>query len=289
LRAAAIVIPLGLDLYMPVPEENPTTVEKIELGRRLFNDRRLSRDGSTACVTCHEPERTFTDGRALAVGVFGRVGRRHAPALINRGYGRAFFWDARASSLEEQVLKPIEDPNEMDLTLGEASARVGLDSTTISQALASYLRSILSGDSPYDRFVSGDRAALSDEQQKGLQIFRGKGNCTSCHVGPTLTDERSHNTGIAWRDDRLADVGAGKGAFKTPTLREVARTAPYMHDGSLATLEAVVDFYNDGGRPNPHLDREIHPLRLSNDEKRALAAFLRSLSGTVREGVHESR
>jgi cytochrome c peroxidase len=289
LRAAAIVIPLGLDLYMPVPEENPITVEKIELGRRLFNDRRLSRDGSTACVTCHEPERTFTDGRALAVGVFGRVGRRHAPALINRGYGRAFFWDARASSLEEQVLKPIEDPNEMDLTLGEASARVGLDSTTISQALASYLRSILSGDSPYDRFVSGDRAALSDEQQKGLQIFRGKGNCTSCHVGPTLTDERSHNTGIAWRDDRLADVGAGKGAFKTPTLREVARTAPYMHDGSLATLEAVVDFYNDGGRPNPHLDREIHPLRLSNDEKRALAAFLRSLSGTVREGVHESR
>jgi len=255
----------------------------------LFSDRRLSRDGSTACVTCHEPARAFADGRALAGGVFGRVGRRHAPALINRGHGRAFFWDARASSLEAQVLEPIEDPNEMDLTLGEASSRVGLDSATISRALASYVRSILSGDSPYDRFVSGDRTALSDEQQMGLRIFRGKGNCTSCHVGPTFTDDGSHNTGIAWRDGRLSDVGAGKGAFKTPTLREAARTAPYMHDGSLATLEAVVDFYSDGGRTNPHLDREIRPLGLSNDEKRALGAFLTSLSGTVREGVHDSR
>ena len=282
-------VPLGLDLYMPVPDDNPLTGGKIEQGRRLFSDRRLSRDGSTACVTCHEPARAFADGRALAVGVFGRVGRRHAPALINRGYGRAFFWDARASSLEDQVLEPIEDPNEMDLTLGEASSRVGLDSTTISRALASYVRSILSGDSPYDRFVSGDRAALSDEQRMGLQIFRGKGSCTSCHVGPTFTDEASHNTGIAWRDGRLSDVGAGNGAFKTPTLREVARTAPYMHDGSLATLEAVVDFYSDGGRTNPHLDREIRPLGLSNDEKRALGAFLTALSGTVREGVHDSR
>ena len=146
---------------MPVPEENPLTAEKIELGRRLFNDRRLSRDGSTACVTCHEPARAFSDGRALAVGVFGRVGRRHAPTLINRGYGRAFFWDARSSSLEEQVLKPMQDPNEMDLTLDEASSRVGLDSTTMLRALASYVRSILSGDSPYDRFINGDRAALS--------------------------------------------------------------------------------------------------------------------------------
>lgn len=289
LLAAGLVIPLGLDLYMPIPEANPLTAHSIELGRRLFSDRRLSRDGSTACVTCHEPARAFADGRARSVGVFGRVGRRHAPALVNRGYGRAFFWDARASSLEEQVLEPIEDPNEMDLTLGEASSRVGLDSTTISRALASYVRSILSGDSPYDQFVSGDRAALSDEQQMGLQILRGKGNCTSCHVGPTFTDEGSHNTGIAWRDGQFSDAGAGKGAFKTPTLREVGRTAPYMHDGSLATIEAVVDFYSDGGRTNPHLDREIRPLGLSNDEKRALGAFLTSLSGTVREGLHDSR
>ncbi|MDO8681191.1 MAG: cytochrome c peroxidase [Acidobacteriota bacterium] len=293
LLAASLVIPLGLDLYMPVPEENPMTVEKIELGRRLFSDRRLSRDSSTSCASCHSPERAFSTARPLAVGLLGRVGRRNAPTLINRGYGRAFFWDARSASLEDQVLKPIQDPNEMDLTIDEASSRVGLDATTISQALASYVRSILSGDAPYDRFINGDRAALSPEQQAGLQIFRGKGNCTACHVGPTFTDERSHNTGVAWRDGRLHDKGRfavsgrseDQGAFKTPTLREVGRTAPYMHDGSLATLEDVVQFYDEGGRANPNRDAEIRPLHLTASEKGALIAFLHTLSGTVSEGV----
>jgi len=305
---AALTIPLGLDLYMPVPEDNSLTVEKIELGRRLFNDRRLSRDGSIACSSCHDPERAFADGRAAPVGVFGRQGRRSAPALINRGYGRAFFWDARSSSLEDQVLKPIQDPNEMDLTLDEASSRVAMERATISQALASYVRSILSGNTPYDRFINGDRTALSAQQQAGLQMFRGKGNCTACHVGPNLSDEKLHNTGVAWRPSAtsggagqagsgqtgmFADPGrfgiTGKeedlGAFKTPTLREVARTAPYMHDGSLPTLEAVVDFYDDGGRPNLNSDPEIHPLHLAVEEKQALVLFLQSLSGTIREGV----
>ena len=135
--AAVVAIPLGLDLYMPVPEENPLTVEKIELGRRLFFDRRLSRDGSIACSSCHEPARGFSDGRAVAVGVFGRQGHRNAPALINRGYGRAFFWDGRSPSLEEQVLKPIQDPNEMDLTLDEASSRVNLEADRKSTRLNS--------------------------------------------------------------------------------------------------------------------------------------------------------
>src|SRR5947207_1417438 len=126
LLAAAVVIPLGLDLYMPVPDDNPLTAENIDLGRRLFFDRRLSRDGSIACSSCHDPERAFTDGRAMALGIFGRSGRRNSPALINRGYGRLFFWDGRSASLEEQVLKPIQDPNEMDLALAEASTRVGL-------------------------------------------------------------------------------------------------------------------------------------------------------------------
>jgi cytochrome c peroxidase len=299
LLLAALMIPLGLDLYLPVPEENPLTAEKIELGRRLFNDRRLSRDGSTACVTCHDPARAFSDGRTVAVGVFGRAGRRNSPTLINRGYGRAFFWDARSSSLEDQVLKPIQDPNEMDLTLDEASSRIGLDSTTLSQALASYVRSILSGDSPYDRFINGDRGSLSEEQQAGLQIFRGKGNCTACHVGPNFSDERLHNTGVAWRpsttsgqgtyqdEGRFAVTGreADRGSFRTPTLREVARTAPYMHDGSLATLEDVVQFYDEGGRANPNRDAELHPLRLTASEKQALIAFLHTLSGTVSDGV----
>ncbi len=284
LLAAALAIPLGLDLYMPVPEETPITAEKVELGRRLFHDRRLSRDQSLACASCHDPERAFSDARPVAVGVFGRKGRRNAPALIDRGYGRSFFWDAHVPTLEEQVLKPIQDPNEMDLTLEEASSRVGLTAEEISRALASYVRSILSGESPFDRFVNGDRDALTAQQQLGLQVFRGKGNCTACHVGPNFTDEKLHNTGVAWRDGRLADKGGGRGDFKTPTLREVARTGPYMHDGSLPTLKHVVDFYDDGARKNPNLDPELRPLKLSDDEKTALAAFLRSLTGKVIDG-----
>ena len=131
--------------------------------------------------------------------MFGRHGRRNVPTLINRGYGKAFFWDGRITSLEEQVLKPIQDPYEMDMTLAEASARVGLSVDDISRALASYVRTILSGNAPFDRFVNGDQRALSSEQQKGLVIFRTKGNCIACHVGPNFTDERLHNTGIAWR------------------------------------------------------------------------------------------
>lgn len=133
--------------------------------------------------------------------------------------------------------------------------------------------------------MGGERAALSREEQEGLQIFRGKGSCTACHVGPTLTDERLHNTGVAWNNGELTDAGAGNGAFKTPTLRDVARTAPYMHDGTLATLDEVVDYYDRGGNPNPFLDTELRPLRLSVTEKKALAAFLGSLSGTIQEGV----
>jgi cytochrome c peroxidase len=278
LLAAAVTIPLGLDLYMPVPEDNPLTAEKIELGRRLFFDRRLSRDGSVACASCHDPERAYSDGRAVAVGVFGRRGRRNAPALINRGYGRLFFWDGRAASLEEQALLPIQDHNEMDLSLAEASARVNLAPEEISRSLASFVRSILSGNSRFDRFVNGDRNALSAEEQSGLQLFRDKANCTACHVGPNFTDEKLHNTGITWRDGRFADSGAGHGDFKTPTLREIARTAPYMHDGSLAGLNDVIEYYDRGGNANPQLDPELHPLHLSEDEKRSLVQFLRSLS-----------
>jgi cytochrome c peroxidase len=281
LLALALVIPLGLDLYMPVPEDNPLIVEKIETGRRLFNDRRLSRDGSLACASCHDPERAFSDGRSIAIGVFGRPGRRNAPAIVNRGYGRAFFWDARVQTLEEQVLKPIEDPNEMDLPIDDATARVGMSRDDLSRALASYVRSILSGDSPFDRFVNGERTALTLEQQAGLQIFRGKGNCTACHVGPNLSDERLHNTGVAWPEGVLADPGGGDGAFKTPTLREIARTGPYMHNGSFVALDEVVAYYNRGGNTNPFLDLEVRPLGLTGVEKEALVAFLRTLSGHV--------
>jgi cytochrome c peroxidase len=291
---AALVIPLGLDLYMPVPEDNPITVENIELGRRLFNDRRLSRDSTIACSSCHDPDRAFSQPEAVSTGVFGRRGRRNAPALINRGWGRSFFWDGRAATLEQQVLQPIEDPNEMDLSIDEAATRLDLSPRHLSRALATYVRSIMSGNAPYDRFVNGDRAALSAEAQAGLQVFRGKGNCTACHVGPNFTDEKLHNTGIAWATPAgttgtfLDEGGAAisgraedRGAFKTPTLRELERSAPYMHDGSLASITDVIDYYARGGNRHTLLDPELRPLTLSGSEKHALVEFLRSLSGNM--------
>jgi cytochrome c peroxidase len=197
-------------------------------------------------------------------------------------------------TLEAQVLAPIDDPLEMGSSRAEAAARVGLTPDALARALAAFVRSILSGNSRYDRFADGDRNALSADAQAGLHLFRTKAGCSACHIGPTLTDEAFHNTGVAWfgddataRPERFRDEGragvtgrdADRGAFKTPTLREVARTAPYMHDGSFATLEEVVEFYDGGGRPNPRLDPEIRPRHLTNEEKRQLAAFLKSLSG----------
>jgi cytochrome c peroxidase len=286
--ARPIAIPLGLDLYMPIPEDNPLTVDRIALGKRLFHDKRLSRDRTLACASCHDPARAFSGDRARSVGVFGRQGPRNVPALVNRGYGRAFFWDARIRTLEEQVIQPIVNPVELDLTMEEASARTGLSATAIARALASYVRSILSGDSRFDRYLFGDREALTADERRGLDVFRGKGNCVACHVGPNFTDELLHNTGVAYLAGQPEDRGGGSGNFKTPTLREVARTAPYMHDGSLATLEAVVDFYADGGRPNAGLDREIAPRHFTPAEKEALIAFLRSLSGTIVEGLRHA-
>ena len=295
LRAEASLSPppLGLDIYMPTPSANPLTREKVALGRRLFFDKRLSRDGTLACASCHNPERSFSDGRAVARGINGAEGTRNAPALINRGYGRAFFWDGRADSLEGQVLQPILNPFELGLTVSELERRTGKKAVDVSAALASYVRTIRSGDSRFDRYTAGRTASLNALEKAGLQVFRGKGGCTACHIGPNFTDERFHNTGVAWRDGRLADEGRFEvsanpqdhGAFKTPTLREIGRSAPYMHDGSLATLTDVVDFYSDGGRTHPNLDLQIRPRNLTEEEKRALIAFLKTLSGRVREGL----
>jgi cytochrome c peroxidase len=289
----SVVIPFGLDMYMPVPEDNPLTSASIELGRKLFFDPRLSRDGSVSCSSCHRPELAFSDGRPVAIGVFGRRGRRNAPALVNRGYGTSFFWDGRSATLEEQVLKPIEDPNEMDLGLEVAASRVGLTVREMSRALASYVRSLLSGNSRFDQFIHGERTALSPAEQRGLQLFRGKANCSACHVGPNFTDERFHNTGIAFRGGRFNDDGrsaitgmeAERAAFRTPTLRAISRSAPYMHDGSLATLEHVIDYYDRGGNENPTLDPEVRRLNLSAAEKRDLLEFLRCLDGVQEDAV----
>ncbi len=302
-------VPVGLDLYMPVPELNPLTTAKVALGRKLFFDSLLSRDRTRACASCHDPRQAFTDGRAVALGVDGREGTRSAPTLVNRGYGRSFFWDGRTRNLEEQVLQPIQHPKEMDITVGEVVVRLERDQAysnlfqeafgqevnggDLAKALASYVRTILSGNTPIDRYLNGDRNVLTELQRQGLLLFRGKASCIVCHVGPLFTDENFHNTGVAWRDGRLLDEGrfavTGKetdhGAFKTPTLREVARTAPYMHDGSITTLEEVLEFYDRGGNSNPYLDRRVRPLNLTSAEKGDLLAFLRALSGEIREGT----
>jgi cytochrome c peroxidase len=298
------------DIKMMVPADNPITDAKTALGRRLFFDPQLSQNGSVSCATCHDPERAFADSRALAVGIFDRVGKRHSPAIVNRGFGRIHFWDGRAATLEDQVLQPIEDPNEMAATVDDVVARLSADKTypaaflaaferpinrhDLARALATYLRSVRSSDAPYDRFIDDQPTALSTQAQTGLRIFRTKGRCMFCHQEPTFTDEQFHNTGISWRPDgksggtfmddgrfAVSRAARDRGAFKTPTLREVARTAPYMHDGSLATLMDVVDFYDKGGRANPTLTRLIRPIGLTADEKAALVAFLESLSGTV--------
>jgi cytochrome c peroxidase len=162
----------------------------------------------------------------------------------------------------------------------------------VGAALATYVRTIVAGDSPYDRYLAGDRSALSASARRGFDLFFGRAGCAACHTGPTFTDEQFHNTGVAWTGEDFSDLGRGavtglprdRGAFKTPTLREVSRTAPYMHDGSFATLESVVDFYVGGGRSNPYLDPRLSPLNLTSDQQADLAAFLRSLSGRVDEG-----
>jgi len=293
--------PLGLDAYTPTPDDNPLTRAAVELGRRLFFDPALSRDRTVSCATCHRPDRMFADGVRRSSGVLGRPASRHTPTLVNRAYGRRFFWDGRTSTLEETVLQPIQNPREMDLALDELLARLravadygplfdrafdgGVTADNVARALASYVRTLRSGDAPFDRFLAGDEAALTADAVVGFRLFVGRAHCSACHSGPTLTDDDLHNTGISWGAGDLGRYAVtredgDRGRFKTPTLRNASLTAPYMHDGSLATLEEVVEFYDRGGNPNPNLDPEIRPLRLTEHEKRQLLGFLRALTGS---------
>ncbi len=276
----AIKIPLGLDAHIPTPPDNPLRDDTVRLGRRLFFDKRLSKDNTIACATCHDPALAFTDRNPTAIGVNRQQGTRRSPRILNRAWGRAFFWDGRSPSLEDQVVQPIANPIEMALPLNEALAKLqsipeyqGIDEARLRRALASYVRTILAGNSPYDRYLNGDGAALTPQQKQGLALFRGKAGCISCHLGPNLTDEEKHQTS-AGKIDRDK-------AFKTPSLRQIAQAAPYFHDGSAATLDDVIDHYDKGDAPDP----EIRPLKLTPAEKQALKAFLESLTGEVREGL----
>jgi cytochrome c peroxidase len=263
------------------------------LGKRLFLDKQLSADGSTSCSSCHDPAKAFSDGRPVARGIHNADGARNSPSLVNAAAARSYFWDGRALTLEHQVLGPITNPKELGLTAAELERRTLMPPDAVADALASYIRTIRSSDSRLDAYRSGQLSALSAVEQAGLAIFQGKGACATCHGGPNLTDDGFHNTGISWVDGRFADEGRfivsqdprEHGAFKTPTLREVALTGPYMHDGSLKTLEDVVEFYSKGGRRNPYLDPRVRALGLSSGEKKALVAFMQTLTGRVTDGL----
>lgn len=291
-------IPNGLG-KIRYPKDNPQTAAKVSLGKQLYFDKRLSRDNDISCASCHDPAKGWSNGEQFATGFQGKKGGRNSPTVINVAFGRLQFWDGRAKDLEDQALGPIQNPIEMNLTLEEAVARLnaidgykkqfqdvfGTDATSegIAKAIAAFERTVLSGDAPYDKFKAGDEKALSASAQRGMKLFFGKAVCSACHAGKNFTDNGFHNVGVGMgKNPEEADggrfavskLGGDRGSFKTPTLREISRSGPYMHDGSMKTLDEVIEHYNKGGIQNPWLDEEIFALELSDTEKKDLKTFL---------------
>ncbi len=295
-------VPLGL-LPVQWPKDNPYSKAKWELGRALYFDQRLSADNSLSCASCHSPKTGFTDGQPNSAGIRGQHGSRSAPTVINRAYSLAQFWDGRAPTLEEQAKGPMANPIEMGHTHEGIVTRLKdipgyrtmfaaafgsdlIDIERAAKAIATFERTVLSGNSPYDRYQAGDRHALTPSQIRGLDVFVNKAKCDQCHEGINFTTNAYHNLGVG-TDKPEPDAGrfavthnpADWGAFKTPTLREVANTAPYMHDGSLRTLDEVVEFYDKGGLKNKNLDEKLKPLHLTERDRKDLVEFLKALSG----------
>ncbi|MCA9321300.1 MAG: c-type cytochrome [Planctomycetes bacterium] len=282
----------------------PSSPARLELGRKLFFERRLSSGNDTACADCHVPEHGFADARPQSIGTGGQVIALNAPTLFNRYLGSSFMWDGRFDSLEQQTLAPIDNPQEMGLGVDRAltwlrdnagyqaafraawppQGRIGREE--LAGSLAHFIRHIRIGDSPVDRYQWGDDHDLTGSEIRGFQLYSGRAQCWRCHLGADYTDEHFHATGIGAEGDGIPHPGRylvtddvrDLGRFKTPTLRGLAFTAPYMHDGSKKTLRAVVDFYAEGGQPNSNLDPEVFKLRLSERDREDLVAFLLALS-----------
>ena len=294
-----VAVPRGFP-QMPVPENNRLTPERVELGKRLFFDPQLSRTGDVSCSSCHKQENAFADPRRFSEGVEGRLGDRNAPPLFNLAWNTSFFWDGGAPTLEHQVIGPIVNPLEMDMRLEQVVTRVATDASYVQQfqaaygrrpdpegvtkAIASFMRTMVSGDSRYDRFLRGDARALDETEKRGKDLFFSeRAECFHCHVGFNFTNNGFHNNGALLDDpdlgrEKITERPSDRGKFKVPSLRNVAVTAPYMHDGSLATLEDVVEHYAKGGRGHPNTDPTIHALDLSAQERADLVAFLRALT-----------
>ncbi|MBS0211045.1 MAG: c-type cytochrome [Planctomycetes bacterium] len=310
-------------------KENPLTRAKIELGRQLFFDGRLSKDGSISCASCHSPSAGYAAHTQFGIGVGGQQGGRNSPVAYNRILSDKQFWDGRAASLEEQAKGPIANPIEManthEICIKSLQEIEGyriqfekvfgeLNIDNVAKAIASFERVIVSGPSKFDHLVDWetyaqlsaddlkedhdlrvayDRAKagamanpISASAKRGRDLYFGKASCSACHVGPNLTDEKYHNIGVGMKVEK-PDLGRSvisnndkeRGAFKTPTVRNVALSAPYMHDGSMKTLREVVDFYDRGGEPNPNLDEKIKKLNLNEQEKQDLVAFMEACTG----------
>ncbi|MFN0100711.1 MAG: cytochrome-c peroxidase [Bryobacteraceae bacterium] len=302
-KPAEFTVPRGLP---PIfwPKDNPYSPAKAQLGRLLYFDKRISADGVLSCASCHHPSKAFTDQSAVSTGIKGQKGGVSAPTVINRAYGMLQFWDGRSASLEAQAVGPMANPIEMGNThpgVVETLKKVpgyrtlfkqvfGTEDFTldhVAMAIATFERTVLSGNAPYDKYRAGNKAAMSAAQIRGMNVFFNKAKCDQCHENATFTLNAFHNLGIG-QDKANPDPGrfavtkneADFGAFKTPTLREIEHTFPYMHDGSLKTLEDVVDYYDKGGIPNKNLDERIKKLNLTAQDKTDLVAFMKALSGT---------
>jgi cytochrome c peroxidase len=296
-------VPLGLP-PVPVPDDNPMTAAKVELGKLLYFDKRLSKDGTLSCATCHDPQMAWTEHRATSEGIGGQLGERNSPTVINSAYHPEQFWDGRAASLEEQALGPVANPIEMGHTVDamvqdlskldgynehfQKAFGTGVTADGVAKAIAAFERTVLSGNSPYDKFQAGDEAALTDEQKEGWQLFQDAG-CVTCHSPPLFTNGRYYNAGIGM-DKEEPDVGrmavtekeGDKGKFRVPTLREIANTHPYFHDGSAETLEDAVALMAAGGKDNENLSAMLKAVReaeLTEEDQKKIVAFLNGLSG----------
>lgn len=301
-----IAAPNGLP-EVNFPTNNPPTAEAIALGRRLFYDPQLSSDKTVSCASCHNPALYFSDGLPLAKGVNGQLAARNSPSILNAAFNSFQFLDGRSATLESQAGEPIANPKEMNLPHEACVSKLNsipsyreefkqvfgdeeISMQKIVHAIASFERTLLSGNSAFDK------NSLRVSAKRGMEVFtnKDKGNCATCHSAPLFTDGKFHNLGAGMdTSGELKDLGrfnqtkieTDRGAFRTPSLRNVAKTAPYMHDGSLKTLKEVIDFYLGGGSSNPQLDKEIKPLILSAQEREDLIAFLESLTGEIPANV----
>lgn len=296
--------PIGPLPPVKIPADNPQTAAKVELGKKLFFDPRLSGNNWISCATCHNPALGFADGLPRFLGgPAAKEGGRHSPSIINCGYNELQFWDGRASSLEIQALGPIQNPDEMFETLENVVRKLsrvpgyveafkevfetGVTADGIAKAIAAFERTIIYANSPFDRYMQGDVNAMSESARRGMDLFNGKAECIICHNGPNFTDNKFHNLGVPADGPIKEDLGrylvtkneSDKGAFKTSTLRNITETAPYMHDGFFPTLFEVVQFYNTGGGRSENKSQHIHPLHLTPEEVVDLIEFMKALTG----------